>query len=96
MTCSVSGEDKLVSVEEVDTCNYLVFVQTPLLCSLPLFQQLQHGSRTVISCSPLVSRETYTRYIGEWLAPLGREAGDGGGAENRGGGVSNSESVIGY
>lgn len=63
MMCSVSGEDKMSSIEERETCSYEVQIHTPLLCAIPLFSHVQQGKENVIKCSPLVSQEIYREYV---------------------------------
>ena len=59
----MSGEDRLVSIQEQDTCNYVVTVRTSLLCNIPLFRNKQHGKEMPIVCSPVVSQETYQDHL---------------------------------
>ena len=60
--CSLKGEDKLVSVRETETCNYLLHVETPLLCSHPLFVPSSTRKPQDLSCSPVVSEEEFQRF----------------------------------
>ena len=59
----MSGEDKLVSVQEGDTCNYVVIVRTSLLCNIPIFSNAQRGKEMQVKCSPVVSEEKYQDYL---------------------------------
>lgn len=63
MVCATYGEERISDVIEQDTCNYVMYIQTPLLCTLPLFSKVHHGKKETISCSPVVSDEDYQAYV---------------------------------
>ena len=60
--CSLSGEERLVSVEERETCDYVLHVETPLLCRQRLFRVTSLKKPQSLSCSPLVSQEEFQEY----------------------------------
>jgi protein OS-9 len=62
MVCSLSGEERLVSIEERETCDYVLQVETPLLCRERLFQVTSLKKPQSLSCSPLLSQEDFQQY----------------------------------
>ena len=66
MYCSPGASTaKLVGIQEKETCNYTLTIQTPLLCSHPLLDPSSGSKPHLLSCAPLLSQEEYQKHLEE-------------------------------
>ena len=61
--CGLGLRDKLVEVQERESCNYTLSIETPLLCDHPMFDPLYVNDPQMLTCSPLISQKEYEVYM---------------------------------
>jgi len=62
--CDPTSGDRINVIKEISTCQYLMVISTPRLCSDVAFQPPQDSRPHLITCSPVVSEEQ----LPAWLA----------------------------
>lgn len=63
--CHEDAGDKLVRVEEAETCVYELYVHTMRLCHHPYLRPVRKPPVLTISCSPLLSQQDYDAYVAQ-------------------------------
>ena len=62
---------EIASVEEPETCSYVLTVNTKALCAHPLFKTRGKKKAREITCSPALTQHQYDQYVqreeGEYL-----------------------------
>ena len=52
-----------MEVQERESCNYTLSIETPLLCDHPMFDPLYVNDPQMLTCSPLISQKEYEAYM---------------------------------
>lgn len=61
--CGLGSRNKLVEVQESEMCNYTLSIETPLLCTHPMFDPLYGNDPHLVTCSPVLPQQAYEEHM---------------------------------